>query len=94
MFVAHVAVRPSVLDTVKQNNNNSRCGGYGNRIQGITVALTFAILSNRTLLIEMKYPFNINTLLHPNVIQWNYTLTNKANSQHYILQDEHNLDRY
>ena len=73
---------------------NTRCGGYGNRIQGITVALMFAILSNRTLLIEMKYPFNINTLLHPNVIQWNYTLTNKANSQHYILQDEHNLDRY
>ena len=73
---------------------NTRCGGYGNRIQGITVALMFAILSNRTLLIEMKYPFDINALLHPNAIQWNYTPTNKANSQHYILQDEYNLDRY
>ena len=54
---------------------NSRCGGYGNRIQGITVALMLAILSNRTLLIEMKYPFDINTLMHSNAIQWNYTPT-------------------
>ena len=72
---------------------NSRCGGYGNRIQGITVALMFAILSNRTLLIEMKYPFDINILLHPNAIQWNYTPI-KANIQHFTLQDNYNLDRH
>jgi len=52
---------------------NSLCGGYGNRIQGITIALMFAILSNRTFLIQMNYPFDINRLLHPNVIKWNYT---------------------
>ena len=46
-----------------------KCGGYGNRIQGITLALMFAILSNRTLLIEITYPFDINILLHPNGIQ-------------------------
>ncbi|XP_065891466.1 uncharacterized protein [Dysidea avara] len=70
---------------------NSRCGGYGNRIQGITVALMLAILSNRTLIIEMKYPFDINTLLHPNAIQWNYIPTiNKG--QQFILLDKGKLD--
>ena len=49
------------------------CGGYGNRIHGITMSLLFAILSNRTFLIQMSHPFDINRLLHPNAIKWNYT---------------------
>ena len=49
------------------------CGGYGNRIHGITMSLLFAILSNRTFLIQMRHPFDINRLLHPNAIRWNYT---------------------
>ena len=52
---------------------NSLCGGYGNRVHGITMSLLFAILSNRTFLIQMNFPFDINQLLHPNAIQWNYT---------------------
>ena len=52
---------------------NSRCGGYGNRIRGITMSLLFAILTNRTFLMQMKFPFDINRLLHPNTIKWNYT---------------------
>ena len=52
---------------------NSRCGGYGNRIRGITMSLLFAILSNRTFLTQMNFPFDINRLLHPNEITWNYT---------------------
>ena len=52
---------------------NGHCGGYGNRIRGITMSLLFAILSNRTFLIQMSHPFDINQLLHPNAIQWNYT---------------------
>ena len=49
------------------------CGGFGNRILGITMSLLFAILSNRTFLIQMNHPFDINRLLHPNAIEWNYT---------------------
>ena len=49
------------------------CGGYGNRIHAITMSLLFAILSNRTFLIQMNHPFDINRLLHPNAIKWNYT---------------------
>ena len=52
---------------------NEMCGGYGNRIHGITMSLLFAILSNRIFLIQMKHPFDINRLLHPNVIRWNST---------------------
>ena len=66
---------------------NFRCGGYGNRIQGITVALMLAILSNRTLLIDMKYPFDINILLHPNAIQWNYTNPKVSISKFYYVLD-------
>ena len=73
---------------------NSRCGGYGNRIQGITLALMFAILSNRTLLIEMTFPFDINILLHPNAIQWNYKLTNSRIWERFIIMDEPNLKEY
>ena len=68
----------------------SSCGGYGNRIEGITMALMLAILSNRTLLIEMTYPFDINILLHPNAIQWNYKLK-IANVQQFMLIDDYNL---
>ncbi|XP_065890536.1 uncharacterized protein [Dysidea avara] len=72
---------------------NSQCGGYGNRIQGITVALMLAILSNRALLLEIKYPFDINILLHPNAIQWNYVPTTINSSQHVVLIDWENLQR-
>ena len=51
---------------------DSLCGGYGNRIHGITMSLLFAILSNRTFLIQTSHPFDINQLLHPNAIKWNY----------------------
>ena len=51
---------------------NRLCGGYGNRILGITVMLMLSIVSNRTFLIEMKHPFDINKLMHPNAIKWNY----------------------
>ena len=70
----------------------SVCGGYGNRIEGITMALMFAILSNRTLLIEMTFPFDINILLHPNAIQWNYE-PNITNAQQFVLIDDRNLFR-
>ena len=37
------------------------------------MSLLFAILSNRTFLIEMNHPLDINRLLHPNAVKWNYT---------------------
>ena len=72
---------------------NNHCGGYGNRISGITVALFLAILSNRTLLIEMKYPFDINRILHPNAIQWNYTNPTVNTIMHINLMDKRRLKK-
>jgi len=48
------------------------CGGYGNRMHGITVMLMFAILTKRVFLVEMTTPIDINLHLLPNAIKWNY----------------------
>ena len=65
---------------------NDACGGYGNRIHAITMSLLFAILSGRIFLIEMTHPFDINTLLHPNAVNWNY-----ANYKHITNTKDVNL---
>ena len=75
---------------------NGYCGGYGNRIQGITMSLLFAILSDRIFLIQMKHPFDISKLLHPNVIQWNstvYTDIKNSTNKNFWLIDKSRLDR-
>ena len=71
------------------------CGGYGNRIQGITMSLLFAILSNRTFLIQMKRRFDINRLLHPNAIKWNDTgyLNTKYIVKDFQLMDDTGLEK-
>ena len=51
-----------------------KCGGYGNRMHGITVLLILAMLTEYVFLIQMTNPVDINTYLLPNAIQWNYTL--------------------
>ena len=57
------------------------------------MSLLFAILSNRTFLIEMNYPIDINRLLHPNAIKWNYTgyrnLKNLTKKDFHLLSDEY-----
>ena len=75
--------------------NDGMCGGYGNRIQGITMSLLFAILSKRIFLIQMKNPFDINILLHPNAIKWNYTgyLNTAHNTKYFELMDNSGLDK-
>ena len=50
------------------------CGGYGNRINSITVIFMFAVLTKRVFLLQMTKPVDINAYLLPNAIQWNYTL--------------------
>ncbi|XP_065911423.1 uncharacterized protein [Dysidea avara] len=45
-----------------------RCGGYGNRIQAITVALIMAMLTDRVFLMEMTYPLQLLDYLGPNAI--------------------------
>ena len=50
---------------------NRPCGGFGSRIQAISSALIFAMLTRRVLLVRMTYPIDFNTFVFPNAIQWN-----------------------
>jgi len=37
------------------------CGGYGNRLHGITILLMFAMLTKHVFLLQMTKPVNINS---------------------------------
>ena len=50
------------------------CGGYGNRLQSITILLILAMLTKRVFLIQATNPIDINEHLLPNTVQWNYTV--------------------
>ena len=63
-----------IYDCSTNNDPNYECGGYGNRIHGITVLLVLAMLTKRVFLIQMTKPVDINAYLLPNEIQWSYTL--------------------
>ena len=67
------------------------CGGYGNRIEAITVILMFAMLTKRVFLLQMTKPVDINTYLLPNAIQWNHTLPKGLQSHNVDLMDQKNF---
>ena len=67
------------------------CGGYGNRIHGITALLILAMLTKRVFLIQMTNPTDINTFLQPNAIQWNYTLPEELKSYNINLYRKKNF---
>ena len=68
------------------------CGGYGNRMHGITVLLILAMLTKHVFLIQMTNPTNINDYLSPNAIQWNYTLPKGLKTLKINLHGRTNLD--
>ena len=56
------------------------CGGYGNRLQSITILLILAMLTKHVFLIQATNPIDINEHLLPNAVQWNYTVPQELNS--------------
>ena len=68
------------------------CGGFGNRIQGISVLLILAMLTKHVFLLQMTSPTNINAYLSPNSIQWNYTLPKGLKTLKIRLHGQNNLD--
>ena len=70
------------------------CGGYGNRIHGITTLLILAMLTKRVLLIKMTYPIDINDYMLPNAIQWNHALPSNLRSKQYYLLYTHYYRHY
>ena len=50
------------------------CGGYGNRMQSITILLILAMVTKHVFLIESTYPTDINDYFQTNAIQWNHAV--------------------
>ena len=67
------------------------CGGYGNRIHGISVLLTFAMLTKHVFLLQMINPIDINAYLSPNAIQWNYTVPKGLKTLRINLHGQNNV---
>ena len=67
------------------------CGGYGNRISGITVLLIYAMLTKRVFLLQMTIPVDINSYFLPNAIEWNYVVPQGFKSQNFNLTDADNF---
>ena len=57
------------------------CGGYGNRMQSITILLILAMVTKHVFLIESTYPTDINDYLLTNAIQWNYTVPERLKTK-------------
>lgn len=50
--------------------NKLRCGGFGNRIEGIAMGLVMSMLTGRVFLLEFYHPFDFSKFLLPNLINW------------------------
>ncbi|CAF1200555.1 unnamed protein product [Adineta steineri] len=46
------------------------CGGWGDRLRGITSAFILAVLTKRRFYIDMPYPCELTKLLKPNLYNW------------------------
>ena len=46
------------------------CGGWGDRLRGITSTYILAVLLRRRFLIDMQYPCHLSNFLTPNLIDW------------------------
>ena len=63
------------------------CGGYGNRISGITVLLVYAMLTKRVLLLDMTIPVDINLYFLPEAIEWNHAVPTGLGTQNINLMN-------
>ncbi|KAL3852989.1 hypothetical protein ACJMK2_016586 [Sinanodonta woodiana] len=50
------------------------CGGWGDRIKGIVTSYLLSVISNRTFGINITFPCQLNQLLIPNLVNWDFTL--------------------
>lgn len=70
------------------------CGGWGNRLGGISVAFTLAVITRRALLIRMPLPLDINVILHPKAVMWNHSLDHYVSTKMYFMVDPPDLKRH
>jgi hypothetical protein len=48
----------------------SICGGLGDRVRGLIMAYLFALLSNRRLVVDMRWPCDFTDYFQPNFYKW------------------------
>ena len=66
------------------------CGGFGNRIEAISSALIFSMLTKRVLLIDITYPINFTTFILPNAILWDADLPSSVSiKRFYLINPKH-----
>ena len=70
------------------------CGGWGNRLGGISVAFTLAVITKRALVISMPLPLDINIIMHPKAIMWNHSVDHLLSTKKYFMVDPPALKRY
>ena len=63
------------------------CGGWGNRLGGISVVFTLAVITKRALVISMPLPLDINILMHPKAIMWNHSISHHLSTRKYFMVD-------
>ena len=59
---------------LKYTCSKLRCGGFGNRIEGITMGLIMSMLTRRVFLLEFYHPFDFSKFLQPNLIDWKFKI--------------------
>ncbi|XP_065904199.1 uncharacterized protein [Dysidea avara] len=74
--------------------DKDRCGGFGNRMQAITVGLIVSMLSRRIFLLEFSQnPFDFSKFLIPNMINWRFKV-NLQNVGHFNLMNNLRVDKH
>ncbi|XP_052802949.1 uncharacterized protein LOC128233105 [Mya arenaria] len=58
------------------------CGGLGDRQRGIITAFLFALLTNRTFIIDSTYPCELETIIEPNMYNWLHCKNYASNVPH------------
>ena len=62
------------------------CGGWGDRLRGITSVYILAVLLQRRFIINMLYPCDLSNFLQPNLIDWK-TNHNTNQPKNYLILD-------
>lgn len=62
----------------------THCGGWGDRLRGITSTYILSLLLQRRFVIDMKYPCQLSNFLLPNLINWIPKNNNSTKNLNYL----------
>ncbi|MCC6972295.1 MAG: hypothetical protein IT434_18935, partial [Phycisphaerales bacterium] len=65
---------------------STHCGGWGDRLRGITSAYILAALLQRRFIIDMQYPCDLSNFLLPNFIDWS-PIAHISQQKHFLRVD-------